>query len=127
MGMTSISDLYAINRARIISQIMEAAMRQRGRGQIPWAEKVLMEELTKDKPCLQIFKELKDILSELNLEPIHNDTENYRSWTRQQRQLKLLSERTNPAKPQDQFFTNITTHQAKVAWNGTSIPAHTFE
>ena len=126
MGMTSISDLYAVNRARIVSQIMETALRQRGRGQIPWAEKVLMEEITKEKPCLQIYKEIKDILGELGMEPIRNGDE-YRLWTRQQRQLKLLSEHEKPIKQQGKFFSNITTDQTRVSLAGLSIPVHVFE
>ena len=126
MGMTSISDLYAVNRARIVSQIMEAALRQRGRGQVPWAEKVLMEEITKETPCLQIYKEIKEIMGELGLEPMRNG-ENYRLWTRQQRQLKMLSEQAKPIKQQGKFFSNITTNQAKVSWPGMSIPVHVFE
>jgi len=39
MGMQSLVDLYKINRYRILAQIMEAAKRQRGRGQTPWVEK----------------------------------------------------------------------------------------
>jgi len=39
MGMQSLVDLYKINRCRILAQVMEAAKRQRGRGQTPWVEK----------------------------------------------------------------------------------------
>ena len=105
---------------------MEAALRQRGRGQIPWAEKVLMEEITKETPCLQIYREIKEILGELGLEPMCNG-DGFRPWTRQQRRLGLLSERTKPVKQQGKFFSNIATHQARVSWGGVSIPAHVFE
>jgi len=45
MGMQYFVDLYKINRCRILSQIMEAAKRQSGRGQTPWVERMAMNKL----------------------------------------------------------------------------------
>ena len=114
LGMTSIKDLYKINRARIVAQIMEAAIRQRGRQQMPWAEKVLMEEITKINPCLPIFEEIKETLGDLGLGAVHNDSDQYRLWTRQQRQLKELSEKHNPVHSRDCFYTSITTERTRL-------------
>jgi len=72
MGMQSLVDLYKINRCRILAQMMEAAKRQTGRGQIPWVEKMMMNELGKSNQCMKIYSEIRDILTELGLVKVKN-------------------------------------------------------
>ncbi len=82
IGMISMHELYEINRCRIISQIMENGKRQRGRGQIPWAEKIVMEELMAEDSCMTVYKEIKEILIRLGLRIQQNG--DYRLWKTQE-------------------------------------------
>ena len=45
LGMTKLSEEYRKNRLRTLTQIMEAGERMKGRGQVPWAQKLLIEEI----------------------------------------------------------------------------------
>jgi len=72
MGMQSLVDLYKVNRCRVLAQVMEAAKRQRGRGQVPWVEKMMMNELNKPEQCMKIYTEIRDILTEMGLAIVRN-------------------------------------------------------
>ncbi len=47
LGMTHMKEEIKQNTLRTLAQIMEAGERLKGRGQVPWAQKLLLEELQK--------------------------------------------------------------------------------
>ena len=83
--MTSIKELYEVNRCRTIGQLVENGKRQEGRGQIPWATRIIMEEIMSGNPCMEIYKEINRILERLQLHKVIN--KDYKPWTTQ-RMLK---------------------------------------
>ena len=81
INMTSIKELYEINRCRTIGQLIENGKRQEGRGQIPWATQIIMEEIMSADPCMEIYKEINRILTKLHLQKVIN--KDYKSWNTQ--------------------------------------------
>ena len=55
MGMVKLEEEYQRNRLRTIKQIMEAGERMKGRGQVPWAQKLLLEEINETQPCMKVI------------------------------------------------------------------------
>ena len=81
LNMTSLQELYDVNRCRTFAHIIESGKRQEGRGQVPWAEQIVMREIMSPDPCLSIYKELQVILNKLKLKIQLNPT--YHKWSLQ--------------------------------------------
>ncbi|MCP4052782.1 MAG: hypothetical protein GY739_06910 [Mesoflavibacter sp.] len=122
IDMISMHDLYDINRCRIISQIMENGKRQEGRGQIPWAERIVMEELMTDRPpCMAIYEEILHILVKMGLKIQQN--RRYKLWKTQDMVYEQTYERIN------EVSESTVLHNTKVdiVQEGMYIPAHLIE
>ncbi|MCP4055716.1 MAG: hypothetical protein GY739_22275, partial [Mesoflavibacter sp.] len=67
LGMTHLKEEYEQNILRTLAQIIESGERLKGRGQVPWTQKLLLEELQKTTPCLKIIEQMKELLTKLGL------------------------------------------------------------
>ncbi|MCP4055362.1 MAG: hypothetical protein GY739_20440 [Mesoflavibacter sp.] len=119
--MISMHDLYDINRCRVISQIMENGKRQEGRGQIPWAEKIIMEEITKEEPCMEIYREIKNILLKLGLRIQQNRS--YRIWKTQGMVYEQAYEKIN----EESETISLHNTEIDIMQEGLYIPVHLIE
>ena len=120
-GMTKLSEEYDINRLRTISQIMEAGERIKGRGQTPWAQKLLLEELSKSqpgrKPCLRVIEEMQGLLKNLDL-TMEKTEEKYKRWSEQDQIQTIQEEKEHRNSP----ICNITREIG-----GIKLPAHLID
>jgi hypothetical protein len=87
-GMTKLSEEYEKNRLRTITQIMEAGERMKGRNQVPWAQKLLLEELNKEKSGLEVINEIKELIRKTGLQITNTGTQ-YKKWHMQAQREEL--------------------------------------
>jgi hypothetical protein len=106
LGMTKLSEEYRKNKLRTLTQIMEAGERMKGRGQVPWAQKLLMEEMSKPEPCLKVIAEMKTLTEELGLS-ITKAEDKYKAWTNQQHMEEVQGQKIKLARP-------LSNHQVEV-------------
>ena len=71
LGMMSVEDQYKVARLRVIAGLIEAGERQEQRGQKAWAKDLIIQELRKEQPVLQVYKEVKEMMEQLGLEMIY--------------------------------------------------------
>ena len=81
--MTHMEEEYKQNTIRTLAQIMEAGERLKGRGQIPWTQKLLIEELQRPKSCLKIIDEMRTVIGEMGLSVTHM-SDRYKTWHMQE-------------------------------------------
>jgi len=72
MGMDKLTEEYTKQRMKTLANILMAGDRQRERGQTPWAQKMLLEELSKTHSEVQFIREMKKELQALNIQLIYN-------------------------------------------------------
>ncbi len=68
LGMVRLQDQYWKNRARVMVQLIKAGDRMRDRGQEGWIVQMIQEELEMEHSSLDIIRDLKQILGELQVE-----------------------------------------------------------
>ena len=66
--MQDIREEYKVNRLRGLMQMIQTGEAQEGRGQNTWVQEALVKELNEDEPCLEIIKEMKEILTDIGIE-----------------------------------------------------------
>ena len=85
MGMMDITEEYKVNRLRGLMQMIQTGEAQAGRGQNTWIQEALLEELEEEEPCLEILKEMKDIMIDIGVEWQTTVTESRKPWTEQRK------------------------------------------
>ena len=110
LGMTKLKEEYEKNRIRTLKQIMEAGERMKGRGQTPWAQKLLMEEMNKENPCMEVIKEMKTILKELGLTWTKTE-EKYKAWKEQFQSEQMQGGKRDFALPLSKAQVKIGKHK----------------
>jgi len=69
LGMVKLTEEEELVKLRLLSQIMQEGDRQRDRGQVPWAQKLLMEELEQPKEqTSRLIAGIKTQLEKLGVE-----------------------------------------------------------
>ena len=71
LGMVRLQDQYCKNRARVMMQLIKAGDRMRDRGQDGWIVQMIQEELEMEHSSLDIMRNLKQILGELQVELVY--------------------------------------------------------
>ena len=107
--MTKLSEEYNKNRLRTLTQIMEAGERMKGRGQIPWAQKLLIEEMDKPEPCMGAIKEMKTLLEELGLVRIKSE-DKYKAGSNQMQLVEQVERKQKMTQPLSRAQVQIGTH-----------------
>ena len=110
LGMTKLSEEYEKNRLRTLTQIMEAGERMKGRGQTPWAQKLLMEEMNKEEPCMEAIKEMKVLLKELGLTWTRTE-EKYKAWKNQFQMEQQMEHKVGYTQPLSRAQVKIAKHK----------------
>ena len=116
-GMTKMQEEYECNRLRTVKQIMEAGERIKGRGQTPWAQKLLLEELERKKPCMKVIEEIKELIGKMGLK-MEKTGEKYKRWQRQETQNETM-------KAWKVRAPKICTEEGTIG--GVRIPAHMID
>ena len=104
--MTKLSEEHDKNRLRTITQIMEAGERIKARGQTPWAQKLLLEELNKGEPCMKVIEEMRHLIDSIGMK-ITNTGEKYKAW---EEQFRIIEDNM----PREKKGTRMTRQIGKV-------------
>jgi len=52
----SVEDQYKVARLKVIAWLIEEGKRQEQRGKKEWAKELIIQELRKEQPVLQVYK-----------------------------------------------------------------------
>ncbi len=117
LGMTHLREEYEQNILRTLSQIIESGERLKGRGQVPWTQKLLLEELQKTRPCLKIIEQMKELLTKLGLR-LEKITKNSKPWYMQEEETEKVERKKVRELPLYAGISEV---------GGEEIPVHLIE
>ena len=66
--MIHIEEEYKVNRLRGLVQMIQTGDRMKGRQQATWIQEELVKELISPEPCMEIIREMKEILQDMGME-----------------------------------------------------------
>ena len=96
---------------------MESGERIKARGQTPWAQKLLLEEINQREPCMEVIKEMRRLIEEIGLKITHTG-EKYKAW---EDQFKI-EEAETAAEKKGQRLSSLTGNIG-----GFRIPMHLLD
>ena len=91
--MISIQEEYKINRIRVMANLIEAGMRQEARGQKAWAKNMILQDMQRAEPLLNITQEAKEIFQELGLQVVYKTETPEQTWQMQRIQEEKIKKR----------------------------------
>ena len=84
MGMTNVLEEYKINRVRGIVQMAKTEDILEGRGQLAWVQRMIIQDLQAEDPCMGIVKESKEFIGNTFHLQAEETSNRHKPWSRQE-------------------------------------------